>query len=132
MKPKSRKEILDICQNNFWNYSTLSKIMIIISVALSSATLVYFICGYIIPTIQGIANNEIVGWGIMWKVFFGYILYYMLKLLNYIFVSIGGSALCREENWDTLDFAKAWVDIYEYEERVGKIFDDDGDENPEE
>lgn len=132
MKPKSRKEILDICQNNFWNYSTLSKIMIIISVALSSATLVYFICGYIIPTIQGIANNEIVGWGIMWKLFFGYILYYMLKLLNYIFVSIGGSALCREENWDTLDFAKAWVDIYEYEERVGKIFDDDGDENPEE
>lgn len=132
MKPKSRKEILDICQNNFWNYSTLSKIMIIISVVLSSATLVYFICGYIIPTIQGIANNEIVGWGIMWKLFFGYILYYMLKLLNYIFVSIGGSALCREENWDTLDFAKAWVDIYEYEERVGKIFDDDGDENPEE
>lgn len=132
MKPKSRKEILDICQNNFWNYSTLSKIMIIISVALSSATLVYFICGYIIPTIQGIANNEIVGWGIMWKLFFGYILYYMLKLLNYIFVSIGGSALCREENWDTLDFAKAWVDIYEYEERVGKIFDDDCDENPEE
>jgi hypothetical protein len=56
----------------------------------------------------------------------------MLKLLNYIFVSIGGSALCREENWDTLDFAKAWVDIYEYEERVGKIFDDDSDENPEE
>lgn len=132
MKPKSRKEILDICQNNFWNYSTLSKIMIIISVALSSATLVYFICGYIVPTIQGIVNNEIVGWGIMWKVFFGYILYYILKIFNYIFVSIGGSALCREENWDTLDFAKAWVDIYEYEERFGKIFDDDGDENPEE
>ena len=86
MKPKSRKEILDICQNNFWNYSTLSKIMIVISVALSSASFVYFICGYIVPTIQGISNNEIVGLGIVWKIFFGYILYYILKFFNFIFV----------------------------------------------
>lgn len=128
MKPKSKKEILDICQNNFWNYSTFSKIMILISMVLSAASVVYFICGYILPTIHGIIDNEIVGWTIMWKVCLGYILYYVLKLVNLIFVSIGGSVVCREENWDTLDFAKAWVDIYKYEKYMEDIIDDEKSE----
>lgn len=128
MKPKSRKEILDICQNNFWNYSTLSKIMIIIGLVLSAAAFVYYICGYVIPTIQGIMNGNIIGWNILWKVFVGYILYYVLKLADLIFVSIGGSAICREEGWDSLDFAKAWVDIYMYEKYIGDIFNDEKSE----
>lgn len=125
MKPKSRKEILDICQNNFWNYSMLSKIMILISMVLSAASVVYFICGYILPTIHGIIDDEIVGWAVMWKVLLGYILYYVLRFVNFIFVAIGGSAVCREENWDTLDFAKAWVDIYKYEKYMEDIIDDE-------
>ena len=122
MKPKSRKEILDTCQNNFWNYSTLSKILIIIGLALSAAAFVYYICGYVIPTIQGIMNGNIIGWNVLWKVFVGYILYYVLKLADLICVSIGGSAICREEGWDSLDFAKAWVDLYRYEKYIGDIF----------
>lgn len=128
MKPKSRKEILDICQNNFWNYSTLSKIMIIIGLVLSAAAFVYYICGYVIPTIQDIMNGNIIGWNVLWKVFVGYILYYVLKLADLIFVSIGGSAICREEGWDSLDFAKAWVDIYMYEKYIGDIFNDEKSE----
>lgn len=128
MKPKSKKEILDICQNNFWNYSTLSKIMILISMVLSAASVVYFFCGYVLPTIHGIIDDEIIGWAVMWRVFLGYILYYVLKLVNLIFVSIGGSAVCREENWDTLDFAKAWVDIYKYEKYMEDIIDDEKSE----
>ena len=129
MKPKCKKDILDICQSNFWNYTTLSKIMIIISVALSAASVVYYLCGYIVPTVQGVINDEIVGWEFMWKICLGYILYYVLRIANFMFVAIGGSAVCREENWDTFDFAKAWVDIYKYE----KYFDDiNDDENSEE
>lgn len=123
MKPKSKKEILDICQNNFWKYSMLSKIMIIISVVLSSASLVYYICGYIIPVIQDIHNGEIVGWDIVWKVCIGYILYHVLKFVNLIFVCIGGSAMCREENWETLDFSKAWLNMYKYEKYIDDITD---------
>lgn len=118
MKPKSRKEILDICQNNFWNYSTLSKILIIISILLSAAATVYYIGGYILPTIQGIINNEIVGLEIIWKICLGYILYYVLQFVNLFFISIGGSAVCREENWESIDFAKAWVNIYKYENYI--------------
>jgi hypothetical protein len=123
MKPKSRKEILDTCQNNFWNYTTLSKVMIIISVMLSAALMAYYLVGFVIPTIQGIINNEIVGWNVMWQVCLCYILYYVQRLINIIFICIGGSALCREENWDTFDFAKAWVDIYKYEDYLDDIND---------
>ena len=112
MKPKSKKEILDICQNNFSNYSTLSKIMIIISVMLSAALLVLFVCGYIIPTAQDIIYGNIVGWNIVWRICLGFILYYVWKFANMISISIGGSAMCTEEKWDHLDFAKAWVNIY--------------------
>ena len=128
MKPKSRKEILDTCQNNFWNYSTLSKVMIIISVVLSAAAVVYYICGYVIPTIHGIINGDIVGWDILWKICIGYLLYYVLKLANLIFVCIGGSAMCREENWESIDFAKAWADIYKYDKYIKDIMDDKNNE----
>lgn len=129
MKPKSRKEILDTCQNNFWNYTTLSKVMIIISVVLSAASVVYYVCGYVVPTVQGIMNDDIVGWNVLWKVFLGYLLYYVLKFANLICISIGGTFVCREEGWDTLDFAKAWVDIYKYEEYLGDILDEEESEN---
>lgn len=115
MKPKSRKEILDTCQNNFWNYTTLSKVMIVISVVLSAAAVAYYIVGYVMPTILNIVNGEIGRFEILWKILFGYILYLILQFANIIFISIGGSAVCREENWETIDFAKAWTNIYKYE-----------------
>jgi uncharacterized Tic20 family protein len=115
MKPKSRKEILDTCQNNFWNYTTLSKVMIVISVVLSAAAVAYYIVGYVMPTILNIVNGEIGGFEILWKILLGYILYLILQFANIIFISIGGSAVCREENWETIDFAKAWTNIYKYE-----------------
>lgn len=115
MKPKSRKEILDTCQNNFWNYTTLSKVMILISVVLSAAAVAYYIGGYVMPTILNIVNGEIGGFEILWKILLGYILYLILQFANIIFISIGGSAVCREENWETIDFAKAWTNIYKYE-----------------
>ena len=118
MKPKSRKEILDVCQSNFWNYSTLTKVMIVISVLLSAGSIALYLCGYILPAIQGVVYGEIVGWGIVWEVCLAFVLYYILQFANLIFVSIGGSAMCKEEEWDTLDFAKAWVDIYEYEKYI--------------
>ena len=115
MKPKSKKEILDTCQNNFFNYSTLSKIMIIISIVLSAAVLMLFVCGYIIPTAQNIIYGNIVGWNIVWRICLGFILYYVWKFANMISISIGGSAMCTEEKWEHLDFAKAWVNIYKYD-----------------
>ena len=115
MKPKSRKEILDTCQNNFWNYTTFSKVMILISVVLSAAAVAYYIGGYVMPTILNIVNGEIGGFEILWKILLGYILYLILQFANIIFISIGGSAVCREENWETIDFAKAWTNIYKYE-----------------
>lgn len=118
MKPKSRKEILDVCQSNFLNYSTLTKVMIAISVLLSAGSIALYLCGYILPAIQGVVYGEIVGWGIVWEVCLAFVLYYILQFANLIFVSIGGSAMCREEEWDTLDFAKAWVDFYEYEKYI--------------
>ena len=130
MKPKSRKEILDVCQSNFLNYSTLTKVMIAISVLLSAGSLALYLCGYILPAIQGVVYGEIVGWGIVWEVCLAFVLYYILQFANLIFVSIGGSAMCKEEEWDTIDFAKAWVDIYEYEKYIDtEDLEDLNDEN---
>jgi hypothetical protein len=118
MIPKSRRDILNVCYDNFSNYSTLTKILIIASVVLSAVTFSLYICIYVVPTLRDIVNGDIIGWYIVWRVCFGFILYYVWKLSNMICVSIGGSAMCIEENWDTLDFAKAWVDIYEYEKHI--------------
>ena len=123
MKPKSRKEILDTCQNNFWNYTTSSKVMIIISVVLSAAVMAYYLVEFVIPTIQGIINNEIVGCNVMWQICLCYILYYVQQFINIILICIGGSAVCREEKWDTFDFAKAWMDIYKYKDYLKDIND---------
>jgi hypothetical protein len=129
MIPKSRKEILNICQSNFSNYSTLSKIFIIFSILLSAAVFASYICGYIVPTLRDIISGEIVGWNVIWRICLGVILYYVSHFANIFCISIGGAAICREENWDHLDFAKAWVDMYEYE----KYLEDEeiNDENSE-
>jgi uncharacterized Tic20 family protein len=127
MKPKSKKEIINICQSNFSNYSTLSKVLIIISLVLSAAAVAFFICGYVVPTIQSIMICEIVGWEVVWKIFVGILLYLGLKMANLLLISIGGAAMCREEGWDTTDFAVAWSDIYEYENYIKE-----DDENSEE
>ena len=114
MKPKSRKDILNICWSNFSNYSTISKLLIITSVILSASTIAFYICRYIYPTIQGIVCGDIIGWDIVWKCCLVYLLHYVVQFINLIFVSIGGSAMCREENWDVKDFSIAWMDMYEY------------------
>ena len=114
MKPKSRKDILDICKSNFSNYSTQSKILIITSTILTFATIAFYICRYIFPTIHGIINEEIVGWDIVWKCGIVYLLHYVVYFINLIFISIGGSAICREENWEVKDFSIAWMNMYEY------------------
>jgi hypothetical protein len=114
MKPKSRKDILNICWSNFSNYSTISKLLIITSVILSAATIAFYICRYIYPTIQGIVCGDIAGWDIVWRCCLVYLLHYVVQFINLIFVSIGGSAVCREENWDVKDFSIAWLDMYEY------------------
>ena len=54
ISPKNKKEILEICQNNFFNYSTLTQTLIIISVVLSATTLALYLTEYIIPTTQDI------------------------------------------------------------------------------
>jgi uncharacterized Tic20 family protein len=120
MKPKNRKEILDTLQNNFMNYSTFSKIMIVISVVLSALLIALYISRYIIPTIQGIVYEEIVGWNIIWRICLAVILYYTLKILNLICVCIGGSIMCNEEKWESIDFAKAWTNIYKLENYIEK------------
>ena len=114
MKPKSRKDILNICWSNFSNYSTISKLFIITSVILSAATIAFYICRYIYPTIQGIVCGDIAGWDIVWRCCLVYLLHYVVQFINLIFVSIGGSAVCREENWDVKDFSIAWTNMYEY------------------
>ena len=114
MKPKSRKDILNICWSNFSNYSTISKLLIITSVILSASTIAFYICRYIYPTMQGIVCGDIAGWDIVWKCCLVYLLHYVVQFINLIFVSIGGSAVCREENWDVKDFSIAWMDMYEY------------------
>ena len=114
MVPKYRNEILNICKNNFWKYSTLNKFLIIISIVLSATSIAYYICEFVVPTINGIVCCEIVGWKVISKICLLFVLYCILKLANIIFVSIGGYAICQEENWDNLDFAKAWVNTFKY------------------
>ncbi len=120
MKPKNRKDILDICQNNFFGYSIFTKILIIISLILSAISLGIYICEYIYPTLCGIISGEIVGWYIVWRICLAYIFYELLCGINLLFVSLGGAAMCMEENWDTLMFSKAWMNMYKYE----KYFND--------
>jgi hypothetical protein len=115
MNPKSRKEILDTCQSNFWGYTPLTKVLIITSLVLSAASIALYICEYIYPLVCGIASGEIIGWYLVWKICFAFILYVVLRTINLIFVSIGGSAVCKEENWDIDDFANAWLNVYKYE-----------------
>ena len=107
MKPKSRKDILNVCWSNFSNYSTISKLLIITSAILSAATIAFYICRYIYPTIQGIVCGDIAGLDIVWRCCLVYLLHYVVQFINLIFVSIGGSAACREENWDVKDFSIA-------------------------
>jgi hypothetical protein len=118
MKPKNKEDILYTCQSNFNNYSILSKIFIAFGVLLSIASSALYIVKYIIPTGYDIISGEITGWDIVWKICLAIILYYAVKFVNLISVSIGGSAMCREEDWETIDFAKAWLNMYEevYEE----------------
>ena len=114
MKPKSRKEILDVCQSNFLNYSTLTKVAIIIAVVLSAGALSIYLCGYILPTIQGVIYGEIVGWDLVWRVCLAFLYYAGLHFVNLFCVSLGGATMCREENWDINDFSMAWMNMYEY------------------
>jgi len=114
MKPKSRKDILDVFLSNFSNYSTISKFFIITSVILSAATIAFYICRCIYPTIQGIVCGDIIGWNIVWRCCLVYLLHYVVLFINLIFVSIGGSAMCKEEDWEVQDFSIAWMNMYKY------------------
>ena len=113
MKPKNRKEILDICQEHFWYYSTLTKFLIVISVVLSASTLALYIWNCVLPIFSGIIFGTIVSWDILWNLFLVYIFYEVFKVVNLFFVCIGGVAMCGEENWETDDFAIAWMNAYE-------------------
>jgi hypothetical protein len=88
-----------------------------------------YICWYIVPTVQGIISEEIVGWNIIWRICLAVILYFASNFANIICISIGGAAICNEENWEHLDFAKAWVDMYEYEKYIND--DETNSENSE-
>lgn len=116
MKPKSRKDILDTCQSNFWDYSPLTKVLIIISLVLSAVTIALYICNYIYPVGCGIVSGDITGWHLVWKICFAFILYIVLRTVNLVFVSISGAAVCNEENWSIDDFAYAWLNMYKYEQ----------------
>ena len=122
MKPKNRKEILDICQNNFFNYSILTKIAIVFGLVASAGVLAAYIVLYIYPTICGIIYGQIIGWEIFWKTCLGYILYELYKGFNRLLISLGGAAMCIEEKWSADDFVKAWLNIYLYDEHT-----DDGE-----
>lgn len=115
MKPKSRKDILNICQNNFGGYSLFTKVMIIISVLLSSAALGVYVAKYVFPIICGIINGDIVGIYILLKICLIILLYIALRGINLFLVSVCGASICMEEKWDTIDFAKAWLNMYKYE-----------------
>lgn len=136
MKPKSRKEILDVCQSNFFNYSTLTKVAIIIAVVLSAGALSVYLCGYILPTIQGVVYGEIVGWDLVWRVCLAFLYYVGLHFVNLFCVSLGGATMCREENWDINDFSIAWMNMYKYVSYIEtedlEDLDDLNDENSEE
>ena len=109
MKPKNRKDILDTCQNNFWNYSGITKFLVVLCVLLSAAMMVLYICEYIFPTFMGIIDCEIVGWDIILRIGLGFMLYILMDGINIFLVSLGGVAMCREEKWDIEDFSNAWV-----------------------
>lgn len=111
MKPKSRKEILETCQNNFWNYSSQTRFFIFVSVMLSAISWAIYICQYIYPTACDIISGDIVGWHIVWKICFAFILYVVLCVANLIFISISGVVVCKEEEWNIEDFATSWMDI---------------------
>ena len=128
ISPKNKKEILEICQNNFFNYSTLTQILIIISVVISATAVALYLIEYIIPTIQDIIYDKIEGWNIVWRIFLAFVLYYVLKIINIICVSIGGTMLCREEGWNIEDFSKAWVGFYKYEKYLKDEKDDEKNE----
>ena len=113
MKPKSRKEILETCQNNFWDYSPQTRFLIFVSIILSAISWATYICQYIYPTSCGIIYGDIVGWNIVWRIGLALILYGVLRDANLIFISIGGYAVCRDEGWEVEDFAVAWMDMYE-------------------
>lgn len=113
MKPKNRKEILEICQEHFWYYSILTKFLISISVVLSAATLALYLWYCVLPISSGIIFGTIVGWDILWKLFIIFIFYEVFCAVNLIFVSIGGVAMCNEEKWETEDFAIAWMNAYD-------------------
>jgi hypothetical protein len=113
MKPKNRKEILDICQEHFWYYSKLTKFLIVISVVLSISIFALYLWKWVLPIASGIIYGTIVGWDILWNIFLVYIFYKVLCAVNLIFVCIGGVAMCGEENWETDDFAIAWMNAYE-------------------
>ena len=136
MKPKSRKEILDVCQSNFLNYSTLTKVAIIIAVVLSAGALSVYLCGYILPTIQGVIYGEIVGWDLAWRVCLAFLYYAGLHFVNLFCVSLGGATMCKEENWDINDFSMAWMNMYKYVSYIEtedlEDLDDLNDENSEE
>lgn len=114
-QPKCRKDILNTVQNNFWNYSTATKIIIIIGLVSSAATLGIYIGKYICPTIINISSGDIFGWELVWRLGLAYILYEVWRGVNLIFVSLGGAAICMEEKWDNMDFAKAWLNMNKYE-----------------
>lgn len=128
ISPKNKKEILEICQNNFFNYSTLTQILITISVVISATAVALYLTEYIIPTIQDIIYDKIEGWNIVWRIFLAFVLYYVLKIINIICVSIGGTMLCREEGWNIEDFSKAWVGFYKYEKYLKDEKDDEKNE----
>ena len=125
ISPKNKKEILEICQNNFFNYSTLTQTLIIISVVLSATALALYLTEYIIPTTQDIIYDRIEGWNIVWRIFLAFVLYYVLNIINIICVSIGGTMLCREEGWNIEDFSKAWVGFYKYDKYLKDEKDDE-------
>jgi hypothetical protein len=131
ISPKNKKEILEICQNNFFNYSTLTQILIIICVVISATAVALYLTEYIIPTIQDIIYDKIEGWNIVWRIFLAFVLYYVLKIINIICVSIGGTMLCREEGWNIEDFSKAWVGFYKYEKYLKDEKDEKDDEKNE-
>lgn len=113
MKPKNRKEILDICQEHFWDYSKFTKFLIVISVVLSAAIFALYLWKLVLPISSGIIYGTIIGWDILWNIFLVYIFYKVLCVVNLFFVCIGGVAMCGEENWETDDFAIAWMNAYE-------------------
>lgn len=111
LNPKNRKEILDVCQNNFWNYSIITKFLIITNIILYAFMLSLYFCKYIYPTACDIIYGNIIGWDMFWKILIAFILYEIINSINLIFVSISGVALCKEENWDVENFAYAWMNL---------------------